>query len=1258
MIPIDGPRTAASAAASAPQRQPVDNNSEIDTARTEEFERKFRDSVFGVQKTLLREDQAKARSRAMEGILKLQNIKEQAYSPQTKPSKLQKICNGSDLESVRTEDFENNFRHMVVKHVAGVPLTSFDESIVDSDLDTVRSTQVKDKIQGSSSQPLYKQYDQDLDEEELMEKKFKEYIQKKLSEITSKEQQDTVYSDVDTPRAPVKPPHREYIPPTIADDGDDSEDQRITRRSKSPSYRYSHPEPESQDEDIKENTQEIKRASKLIQREMERERKMRLMASPLSGNQPTTSPPRNGRRSASPARASAGRASPKPPRNRDRNTRSMERLNNAGCDHCHHSIEVQRTDEMFDKELKDKIAELEVLQESIRATKEDKQKLLNEIRALEDTVKQAEADIKQLDKQTHDSRSKSESIRTDWMLCEFKRDNAQKELSQVLEDIGAKRQQLTELQDHIGSNMERLRAFEEVGMSGPEIKQLISERESLSVDVAQKESVRQSLERETQELRDQLQATKEELFTEQRKSRTKVEAFDEKIDSLSSRLEESEVSRAELAAALDEERQKCNAVIYERDHVLGEKESEYEDIRQKLQKELSELHKRAHEEIEKLKDEIDKANLKAAALTEEIDGKNDVNSRLRNQVLDLESDLKHEREVRERQSVDLKAEVDTIRKEKDKLLKEMRENSYADKKNALNEVQQKFELERRDLIVRTETKLAEQVALHHEELIARDEENLTLRERLRELEEVQQSLGDRIKQETSQEMKDLLNEELKNLEEERDRLWKRELTKIGEESSKAVQKAKEESERERQISTHLERQIDIMKAELEEQRVQNRQAFQDKLSAVNKAKELARQERDAEIEALKHNYEDELRKLQSDLQAQQESLQQQQQSIELLTAERQAQESREHDNVSFIEKQEKTVVHEINEDCRKTALLLGINPRKVNPSNFNEESGKPLSHKSATMAALANLRAANEELRKFVQELKTEMDTTKQLVLKVQKDKHSELEALKEKLYADKNKEMDQLRERLIKDHLGELNRIQQMTKDSGLKSTLAAKDNELREIQKNMAKWKEEVAEKFARKFEEELNRELEKRTREMKRVGRDKDKLNVQQQREMDRLEREVTRLTAQVQQNGTTASAGNDEHSAIKLLRTLQERVKELRAENMKLKRHSISSSIPNLSSINDMGSPKSSDMVRNLEQRIKQAELRADLAEERAQRNENIMTDKMSEIAKLQGSLTHQTKDLMQLERAYSQLQHQSAQDSTSLRMSPARSTEYR
>ncbi len=44
------------------------------------------------------------------------------------------------------------------------------------------------------------------------------------------------------------------------------------------------------------------------------------------------------------------------------------------------------------------------------------------------------------------------------------------------------------------------------------------------------------------------------------------------------------------------------------------------------------------------------------------------------------------------------------------------------------------------------------------------------------------------------------------------------------------------------------------------------------------------------------------------------------------------------------------------------------------------------------------------------------------------------------------------------------------------ISKNLAEKNSELRDIQRNMTKWRDDTAEKLAKKFQEEMNRELDK--------------------------------------------------------------------------------------------------------------------------------------------------------------------------------------
>jgi hypothetical protein len=67
------------------------------------------------------------------------------FGSRSKGSSSRKLA--SDVESIQTEDFEPQFRHLKVKQLASVPITSFDHLMVDSDLDTVNSVKVRQKLQ-------------------------------------------------------------------------------------------------------------------------------------------------------------------------------------------------------------------------------------------------------------------------------------------------------------------------------------------------------------------------------------------------------------------------------------------------------------------------------------------------------------------------------------------------------------------------------------------------------------------------------------------------------------------------------------------------------------------------------------------------------------------------------------------------------------------------------------------------------------------------------------------------------------------------------------------------------------------------------------------------------------------------------------------------------------------------------------------------------------------------------------------------------
>ena len=65
-----------------------------------------------------------------------------------------------------------------------------------------------------------------------------------------------------------------------------------------------------------------------------------------------------------------------------------------------------------------------------------------------------------------------------------------------------------------------------------------------------------------------------------------------------------------------------------------------------------------------------------------------------------------------------------------------------------------------------------------------------------------------------------------------------------------------------------------------------------------------------------------------------------------------------------------------------------------------------------------------------------------------------------------------------MQEHLDEVDKLHRSLGrgDKGVSRTLREKDKELRDIQFNMTLWKDQITEKMAKKFQDELHRELDK--------------------------------------------------------------------------------------------------------------------------------------------------------------------------------------
>ncbi|KAH3894088.1 hypothetical protein DPMN_018246, partial [Dreissena polymorpha] len=250
----------------------------------------------------------------------------------------------------------------------------------------------------------------------------------------------------------------------------------------------------------------------------------------------------------------------------------------------------------------------------------------------------------------------------------------------------------------------------------------------------------------------------------------------------------------------------------------------------------------------------------------------------------------------------------------------------------------------------------------------------------------------------------------------------------------------------------------------------------------------------------------------------------------------------------------------------------------------------------------ANLRACNEELRLHVTDLQRELELQRNTNSIADREKDEALSTLKRQLEREKEEEMMRLKERLVRG-----------LATSEHRSPVYTPDNDI-------------AARQQFKSYPNERQLRL----------------VSDQQQLDLERLEREISKLAM------NQGASGDLDYA--KRLSQLHSKVKQLQSDNTTLRRAKLnsSSSNPDLMAMDDLPNHRAykvrspsptRDMQRlasNLELRAKEHDYETEALTEHQRRNRDIMSRKMAEMSKLQNTLTNQAKELIQLEKAYTQL----------------------
>ncbi|CAB1319842.1 unnamed protein product, partial [Coregonus sp. 'balchen'] len=265
---------------------------------------------------------------------------------------------------------------------------------------------------------------------------------------------------------------------------------------------------------------------------------------------------------------------------------------------------------------------------------------------------------------------------------------------------------------------------------------------------------------------------------------------------------------------------------------------------------------------------------------------------------------------------------------------------------------------------------------------------------------------------------------------------------------------------------------------------------------------------------------------------------------------------REHSNkqaTARLEQQHRHWAREMGAECQHLQHLLEYSGAVG--------SSLQLPHSPTVAQAVQTLQALREQLQQSISQIQQELDSQRRSTQQLSRDKERELRIQREQMEMEREQAVDSLKERLIQEHIEELSGLQRAQVREGgdeagglaasLRRQLQAKDQELRQVQRSMGQWKEQTTARLARKFEEELTAELERKA----------PKAEEEKQRKLEKLKGEMGRITGECSDSGAQQSAsspslhigepptspGSSDLASFKLLRHLQSRVKQLRAEN---------------------------------------------------------------------------------------------------------------
>ncbi|XP_065831126.1 trichohyalin-like isoform X2 [Oscarella lobularis] len=833
-----------------------------------------------------------------------------------------------------------------------------------------------------------------------------------------------------------------------------------------------------------------------------------------------------------------------------------------------------------------------------------------EVHLIQMNLARNKAELKRVESELMEHQSKCKDRKDEIDSLSRKRDRVKTELDKLETILGEKRsfREGSPLgQSHSKAAEEYLKVLQENTHLRAELD---AARNKLKTDLPQKQ-------REVDELKRQVKAAVEDLFGEKKRSKERYEKLKEEYESSQRQLREVLRDKMTAIGKVKEEVESQKSIDLEvlKQRLVREKESEVEKLKEKSAKHLDEL-KRSVQMKDK---ELQKANVR----------------------------------MRER------AEAATA------LSAELKEaNKQLTEKDAL--------------VAKAEKKYLFQIEELQKMIATKEGEVKHLKTTLRQQEESARSLGQKLRDQAQEQVRKAVERQKQLQERSHEQELRKERETIMEDKQRSITEIKDNLAKEAQKAKLLQATINSLRQELEEQKQIAKQANKEKLRAIAKAKDLIRQARREEIDKLKDKLELEHR---SALEKFKERVRRLEDEVRQTKENERRLQQKDRDLLAKNELTEKSLLMEINEECRRiTSLVTAVSssasqgrrsrpgtPRLGSASSqalLERPSSAPAGGQrresvSTPKAALIQLRAACDELKRQYSELKGDLDKERQTVSQMHRDKLAELKKIKGEVMEEKAAEMTAFKEKVLKElAAGKASLQKQAAKgiEMKLQRHLKEKNDEIRELQKEIQLRREEENQRFTSKQQEENSHEVERKAKEVIR------RLEIQQkaeraahQREVERLEKEMKKVvqesSAAAAATASTTSAAPSApatttdaakaRAALQLARGLQMKLKQTRAENEQLKAdmrkrgHVENQSQPrdNSAETQDSGLSSLACDPSPAPSELQQLQHEVKLGERRVHRASVLLSERTKEVTKLQDQIKLLNKEHLILQKQH-------------------------